>query len=92
LFHLFRSNLDLLRSGFLDLERLVDQVAQDLKAQPLPLFVGKLAAIGRDDERQPLPLTIAVAVRTLGSRLPKTVMSFGRLRPPDISGSSPDTV
>ena len=40
--------------GLLDFERLVDQVAQHLQAQPRALGIRNLAAIGRDDQRHAL--------------------------------------
>ncbi len=49
-----RIDLDVVGGGFLDLERFVDQVAQNLDAQPLLFRFLHLAAIGGDDERQAL--------------------------------------
>src|SRR3546814_15794838 len=47
-------NNDVIGLCFLDLKRFVDQIAENLQAQPFLLLLFHLSAIGSDDERQPL--------------------------------------
>jgi hypothetical protein len=92
--------------GFLDLERFVDQVAQDLRAQAF-LFLGRdlvAAAVGIDDQRKALVDVgagddLAVDDRggaaMVGSILPKNLGLVGRLRLPSrsvvVAGASTGT-
>src|SRR3546814_266013 len=47
-------NNDVIGLCFLNLKRFVDQIAENLQAQPFLLLLFHLSAIGSDDERQPL--------------------------------------
>ena len=83
-----RLDRDFLGLGGLDLQRLVDQVAQHLLAQPLE-FVGRDGAplaIASSASRWSMsvwvmtsPLTIAVALTTDGSGVPKNCGFSGKL-------------
>src|SRR3546814_12103071 len=47
-------NNDVIGLCFLNLKRFVDQIAENLQAQPFLLLLFHLSAIGSADERQPL--------------------------------------
>ena len=83
-------DVNLVGLGFLDLKRFIDQITQHLHAQPFTFFIGDLAAIGEQDQRQTL-INICpgddVSVHDggwlaqIGSTLPNVVKVDGRFSP-----------
>ena len=69
--HISRRNFDFVRFGFLNLKRLIDQVAQHLHAQTFFFRSINLAAIGKHDERH--------ALVHVGTREDLTIDDSGRL-------------